>query len=139
MRQKTKLRTYQQFKGEYKTEKYVLLNLSQSERSLMAQFRSGVLPLRIETGRFRHEPVDRRVCELCDATDTVEDESHFLFHCKFYSDLRALYFDFIDVATFNVLPIGDKFKLLLQDNVKATAKFIEAAFLKRKNCLYRLS
>ena len=75
----------------------------------------------------------RRVCELCDDTDTVEDESHFLFHCKFYSDLRALYFDFIDVATFNVLPIGDKFKLLLQDNVKATAKFIEAAFLKRKN------
>ena len=59
MRQKTKLSTYQQFKGEYKTEKYVLLNLSRSERSLMAQFRSGVLPLRIETGRFRHEPVEK--------------------------------------------------------------------------------
>ena len=33
-------------------ENYVKYNLTPSERSAMAQFRFGILPLNIETGRF---------------------------------------------------------------------------------------
>ena len=46
-----KWRTYVTFKDSYNVEKYVLLNLSRTERSLLAQFRCGILPLRVETGR----------------------------------------------------------------------------------------
>ena len=40
-----------------------------------------ILPLRIETGRFRNLPVEQRICELCEL-DMVEDEVHFLCTCS---------------------------------------------------------
>ena len=57
-----------------------------NERSIMCQFRSGVLPLRIETGRFIGEALNQRLCWLCN-TDAVEDE--FLFECALYNNLRT--------------------------------------------------
>ncbi len=39
--------------------------MSRSERSLQAQFRVGVLPLRIETGRYCNLKLEERICELC--------------------------------------------------------------------------
>ena len=48
-----KLRTYVLFKHEYKTEEYLKMYLPRSHRSLLAQLRSGILPLRIESGRFQ--------------------------------------------------------------------------------------
>ncbi len=50
---KPKLRTYRTFKSELKQEKYLKMNLSRTERSYLAQLRCGVLPIRIETGRFK--------------------------------------------------------------------------------------
>ena len=40
-----KLRTYRTFKTSFSTESYVELNLKRSERSVMAQFRCGILLL----------------------------------------------------------------------------------------------
>ncbi len=48
----SKLRTYTLFKNDFKQEHYLQLNLKKSERSLFAQFRCGILPLRVETGRY---------------------------------------------------------------------------------------
>lgn len=45
-----KLRTHVTFKTSFKLGKYVQLNLNRHERSVLAQFRTGILPLRIETG-----------------------------------------------------------------------------------------
>ena len=67
-----------QIKKEYKTEKYISMNLTKRQRSILAQLRFGILPLRIETGRFRGEKVEERVCQLCN-TGLVEYELHFLF------------------------------------------------------------
>ena len=53
-----KLRTYVLFKLSFETEKYLTINLTRSEGSVMAQFRCGVLPLSIETGRFVGEVED---------------------------------------------------------------------------------
>ena len=47
-------------------ENYIKYNLSSSERSAMAQFRFGILPLNIETRRFRNEALDERLCTLCE-------------------------------------------------------------------------
>ena len=51
---KTKLRTYCLIKETMCIENYIKCNLSSSERSAIAQFRFGILPLNIETGRFRN-------------------------------------------------------------------------------------
>ena len=58
-----KLRTYTKFKNKYTLENYVLSpTLSKQERSAFAQFRFGILPIRVETGRFRNEHLNERVC-----------------------------------------------------------------------------
>ena len=70
-----KIRTLLQFKTEFGTENYVQGFMLRGSRSLVAQFRAGVLPLAIECGRWRGIPCEERVCELCG--DKVEDEIHF--------------------------------------------------------------
>jgi hypothetical protein len=57
-----KLRTYKLLKNQYNLEKYVELNIPKNVRSAMAMFRCGVLPLRIETGRYKSEPIEDRIC-----------------------------------------------------------------------------
>ena len=43
----------------------VKLNLCKSERSQLAQFRCGILPLRTETNSYLSENVEERVCYFC--------------------------------------------------------------------------
>ena len=61
-----KLRTYKLFKTEFKLEDYVHMDLSLSQRSVLAQIRCGILPLRIETGRFEGKAEAERLCKFCD-------------------------------------------------------------------------
>jgi hypothetical protein len=75
--QVSKLRTYIQFKTDFEKESYLNLNLKRNERSLLAQLRCGILPLRIETGRYVGEAPEQRLCKLC-ITASVEDEMHFV-------------------------------------------------------------
>jgi hypothetical protein len=84
---KPKLRTYVKFKTDYGTEEYVTGYMSRYQRSLLAQFRGGILPLRIETGRWQNMPLESRLCTLC-GDNCVEDEFHFLCGCKIYEDQR---------------------------------------------------
>ena len=62
---KPKLRTYKNFKDSIKAERYVIGNLPHHKRSISAQFRAGVLPLEVETGRYRAVPYDQRICVIC--------------------------------------------------------------------------
>ena len=62
-----KLRSYRTLKSSFSTESYLELNLKCSERSVIAQFRCSILPLRLETGRFVGEPEYQRICKLCDS------------------------------------------------------------------------
>ena len=84
------------------TETYVKSYLSRQQRSLLAQFRPGILPLRLETGRFhnardhmtgkiRRLAVHERTCLIC-YSDSVEDEFHFVFNCNKYSLPRHFLF-----------------------------------------------
>ena len=74
--QTPKLRTYVTFKREFKTEEYIKMNLQRNEHSILAQFCCGILPVRIETGRFVGERPVERLCKLCDL-NVPEDERHF--------------------------------------------------------------
>ena len=53
---KPKLRIYKLIKSKIETECYVRFNLSSKERSMLAQLRMRVLPINIETGRYKGIP-----------------------------------------------------------------------------------
>ncbi len=72
-----KLRTFVTFKENYELEQYITSNLSKQERSALSQLRCGILPIRIETGRFRYEALPERTCVLCEKQE-IEDEKHFI-------------------------------------------------------------
>ena len=86
---KPKLRIYVKYKKSFCTEPYVKYDLPRFQMSLLAQLRSGILPLRIETGRFhnikdnvtgqtRKLKVEERICLFCNLQE-IEDEIHFIF------------------------------------------------------------
>ena len=60
-----------------KLRKYVKTKLPKEDRSLLAQLRCGVLPLRLETGRFCGLRPAYRIFQFCDS-EAVEDEKHFI-------------------------------------------------------------
>ena len=84
---KPKLRFYNIFKNILVTESYVSMNLSSIERSYLAQLRLGILPIEIETVRYKSVPIDNRICKLCNL-NLVENEKHILFTCTLYNDIR---------------------------------------------------
>ncbi len=65
------------------------------KRVLLACLRSGVLRLRIESGRYekngfyayRGVPIEYRVCLFCDMSK-VEYEIHFVCECYLYNEPR---------------------------------------------------
>ena len=56
-------------------------------RSAFAKFRTGVLPLRIETGKYEGIPEIERSCIFCE--DSVEDEILVLLECPLNNEIRS--------------------------------------------------
>ena len=109
------------------TEEYIKLNMHKNERSIMFQFRSGLLPLRIEKGRFIGEALNQRLCRFCN-TDVVEDEKHFLFECALYNNLRTTY----SANIFNHDHSGtldDKLVYAMTNHPRMLAKFLVHAYI----------
>jgi hypothetical protein len=93
----------------------------------------------IEKGRhFKNKiPLENRLCTLCNVNE-VEDETHFMIRCSYYSDLRHKMFSDITDAyiNFNDLSDYDKFQFLMSVNeydcVLPVLQYINSAFEKRK-------
>ena len=81
--------------------------MSRQRRSLMAQFRLGILPITVETGRFRNIPLQDRKCTICDLNE-VEDEKHFLCICPVYNDIRSTLYT---ICNYDVWDMTDAYKL----------------------------
>ena len=134
--EKPKLRSYVNFKHEYKTEKYIHYNYTKLERSLSAQFRAGILPLRIETGRYRYEPLEERICIFCDQ-NKIESEQHFIFECSLYDPERLNLFCGNEIDKNNNVTYNDKIYFLFENHTRKIVLYIKNAFLKRKSILYK--
>jgi hypothetical protein len=134
---KPKLRFYVLFKEDFGVEHYVTLNLTSSERSVLAQIRFGILPLHVETGRFNNTKLEERKCQVCDI-DAIEDECHFLFECTRYDVVRNSWVNSVITRCpdFHYLQINDQLKALFTICPRATAKFVKSCFAIRKNILY---
>ena len=134
-----KLRTYNTFKYDYCVENYVKVLYNRGHKSVMAQFRSGILPLKVETGRFTGIPWHFRICELCN-TNEVEDEYHFMMICTCYSNERdALFSDACNsYPDFMEMELDVRFFILMNDEdlTHSTAKFLYNSYMKRKSIMY---
>ena len=97
----------------------------------MCQFRSGVLPLRIETGRFNGEALNR----FCN-TGAIEDEKHFLFECSLYNNLRTTHS--ADIFNHdNSCTLDDKLVFAMTNHPRMSAKFLVHACLLRRKYIYK--
>ena len=134
-----KLRMYVKYKHSYHPEPYIYKIQDRGHCSVLAQFRCGILPLSIETGRYTDVPVDYRLCVFCQS-NCVEDEEHFLFTCTQYNDIRLDLWEKVlpDHPEFNDMTICQKFETLMSESyVKYTSLFLYKAFYKRRSILYR--
>ena len=125
-----KLRTYKLFKESFQTEVYVQINMPKSTRSFIAQLRSGVLPLSIETGRFLNLKVEERLCRFCE-NNAVEDELHFLFNCPLYTTLRIEFYNQVNrFLSIDALNDAAKLKVLMNDKrvINRFGTFIKNCF-----------
>ncbi len=133
---KPKLRTCIKYKTLYGTEEYVKCLMSRKQRCILAQFRSGTLPLKIETGRWQNLPIPERVCLVC--AEDVEDEFNFLCFCNKYKDIRENLYN--TAASRNIsfasLSNEDKFMYLMKFENVEVAKFLIRAYEVRKGQLY---
>ena len=125
---KPKLRTFMQFK-DFQTmpAPHVGKPLSFVERKTISKLRLGILPLRVETTRYTRPiiPENERLC-YCKSGD-IESESHALFSCCIYNDLRQVWLNNICIPdNFPVLPREEKLSLVLNhpENVKPTAQYL---------------
>ncbi len=85
----TKLDTYREVKDFADISTLVKANLPRNEQSLVARLLCGILPLKIETGRFRDAKRQTRKCKVC-LEDKVEDECHFIFVCSALKEVREV-------------------------------------------------
>jgi len=134
---KPKLRTYVLFKENYCTENYVKYCMSRQQRSLIAQLRLGILPIHIETGRFRGTKLEDRICQLCDIQE-VEDEIHFVCKCNLFKGLREIMYRTVQDkhADFYMYDNKEKFIHLAQKEWKILGNYLVEAWSERTNKLY---
>ena len=135
---KSKLRTYIHLYDPDTTRDIVTANLSRPARSIVTKLKIGVLPLHLETGRWKDTPLENRTCRTCD-DELLESELHFLMHCDALKDERSeMYRELLSRTEFEIR--GDEIqqmKDLLGKNVlKITGKHLLTMFERRREILY---
>ena len=115
----------------------MLYNLPKSQRSLCAQIRCGILPLHIETGRYRGLTEEDRLCEYCELGE-VEDEIHFILFCPLYHDLREKLFRKVTTPETNLMDFeyGALIEFLF-DHVFPFSEYLSAAWDRRRRATYK--
>ena len=136
---KPKLRSYIKWKIGFKTEYYVKLNLPRNQRSILAQFRSGTLPLKIETGRFCGLKPEERLCQFCilPCDPCIESETHFLLECNCYHLNRSQFFKNVNI---NLSLDKDLIiKTIFDNHSRKLARFISTILEIRRENEYKIS
>ena len=134
-----KLQTYRLYKTSIQTEHYVSCQLPRTTRRTLALFRSGALPLAVETVRYSRPQIslNERLCKFCN-TNSVENEIHFLMLCPLYSDIRYELFQTLEfINNFNIMNVENKFiELMNCDKIQIMlAHILHKFFTPRKRFL----
>ena len=128
--EKPKLRTYVQIKDFNFKENYLTIPMSFICRKHLALTRLSNLPIRIETARYERPRIDTnmRLCLSGCNRLAIEDESHVIFYCSVYNNLRIAWLNKIVTPPNNFIHFenNEKLKIVLNspENVKVTAQFL---------------
>ena len=118
---------------------YVLKCRNKCIRSFIAQIRAGVLPLRVETGRFTNTNIEDRMCRMC---GILEDEVHFIFECSLYAQLRMDFYNAIS-SHVNVTALSnvEKLRIFMQEPIVLNkfGTYLKNCFYKRNLFMYNTS
>lgn len=93
---------------------------SDNLRQIITRWRLSCHPLAIEKGRYKKPkvPPDERICRIC---LICENETHVIYHCPLYNDIRLRHHDLLNNKT--------SVKLLLNplnfNELSSTAKFLK--------------
>ncbi len=100
--------------------------MSRKRRSYLVQFRSGIMPLQIEVGRWAKKNVEEIVCLVCHE-GLVEDEQHFIFHCNYHNSKRCDYFAHMTTSVPNFMDLMENENLhifMFKENVQEFSKYM---------------
>ena len=102
------------------------MNLSRKHRSLISKFKTGVLPLGLELGRFKNTPLEYRSCCICE-DGLLETELHTLLQCEALDVAREKHIvDINEIVSLVDMPGIDILKTMLtRDVLKITGRMIE--------------
>jgi len=112
-----KLRSYADFKSDFKIENYIL-SCPLENRRLFSKLRISSHNLSIETGRYTKPktPREKRNCIFCKQV-AVEDEFHMLMNCSLYSEERANFIQSLEsFSNINFDCTPEIYKLLITCN-----------------------
>ena len=81
---------------------------------LQYKIRGGTIGLRIETGRWRGQPREERICQSCSSVE-IEDVEHWLIRCSAMNHWRQPVFNLLQmhVNNFNEFTDENKLRVLL--------------------------
>ena len=135
---KTKLRTFLEIFEPSDPRALVKANLKRSQWSLIAKLRLGVLPLSIETGRWKDVQLEKRLCPICEER-CLENEYHFILFCEHYKKMRTEYLQEIVDKTDLVIKgsESDMLRTLLSNKaLNISGRYIEKMFMEHKAALF---
>ena len=124
---KERYSTYSTFKTILEKEMYLSNVNIYCFRVALSQLRLNVLPINNNMNRYNQDPTSR-LCSFC--KNSTEDESHFLFDCSVYSDIRE-----------KSLKIPSRYLMTSQStwqnkwNSRSPAKFVFHAIKRRANLI----
>ena len=113
---------YRCFKTTLDLEPYLSI-LPISFRIILTKFRTTNHRLPIETGRWSNIERSDRKCTLCDS-NTIGDEFHYLFECKFFSVQRSLYIDYHYFSRPNIIKFQQLLSSKNQQKLSNLCKFL---------------
>ncbi len=107
-------------------------------RSIVTKLKIGVLPLHLETGKWKDTPLEYRSCRVCD-NDLLEREMHFLMHCDALIDERSeMSRELFNRTDFAIRgnEISQMKDLLSKPVLRITGKHLLNMFERRREILY---
>ena len=124
-------------KSDLEEEYHLILNIPKCHRSYFAQFRAGILPLRVEVEWHRSLPLPERVCTMY-LLQLVEDEYHILCVCERYNYFWTVLYNktLTNFYEFHNIPELDKFVYLISNLQRNIIVFLVKALTKRRNYMY---
>ncbi len=134
----SKLDLLSKIKPSFGPEKYLTLDLDRYDKSLLSQFRYDILPIEVETGRFKGLSRDERKCPLCNSGET-EDQIHFALHCSVNDVNRNDFFENCRdrIVGWDILTDIGKVSALFSEQPRLFGKYLRKAFLHRKSLLFK--